>query len=71
MPELVAAGYRAGLPPAFVHAIQKTGLIVTNANRHLLSDADLEAWQVAVEEGEEIHGSVGQARTSGERSKPN
>ncbi len=71
MPELVAAGYRAGLPPAFIHAIQKTGLIVTDANRHLLSDGDLEEWQAAVEEGKEIPGAVDPTRSSGQRGKPN
>jgi hypothetical protein len=70
MPELVAAGYRAGLPSAFIHAIQKTGLIVTDTNRHLLSDADLEEWQAAVEEGKEIYGAVDRKRNSGRRGKP-
>ncbi len=51
-------------------AIQKTGLIVTDANRHLLSDADLEEWQAAVEEGKEIHGAVDQTRSSGQRGTP-
>ena len=33
-------------------------MIVTDANRHLLSSADLEEWQAAVERGEELHGPI-------------
>jgi len=58
MRELLAIGHRAGLAPALVHAIQETGMIVTDANRHLLSSADLEEWQAAVERGEELHGPI-------------
>ena len=71
MPELVAAGYRAGLSPAFIHAMQKTGLIVTDTNRHLLSDDELEEWQAAVEEGKKIYGPVDQSSTSDQRRKTN
>ena len=58
MRELLAAGHQAGLPPALIHAIQETGMMVTDVNRHLLSDADLEEWRVAVERGEALHGSI-------------
>ena len=71
MAEIVAAGYRAGLPPALIYAIQKTGLIVTEANRHMFCDAVLEEWQAAVQEGEQIHGAVDQTRTSDQRGKLN
>ena len=71
MTELVAAGYRARLPLAYTHAIEKTGLIVTEANMHQLSEADLNEWQAAVEEGEKIFGAAGRAQTMGGKDKPN
>ena len=68
---LVAAGYRTGLPAAYIHAIEKTGLIVTEANMHLLSEANLNQWQAAVEEGEKIFGAADRAQTIGGKDKPN
>jgi hypothetical protein len=69
--ELVAAGYRTGLPPAYIHAIEKTGLIVTETNMHLLSEANLKEWQTAVEEGEKIFGAPDRAQTTGGKDRPN
>ena len=37
---------RAGLDPAFIHAFEATGRLVTQRNRHLIPDADLAAWDV-------------------------
>ena len=71
MTELVAAGYRTGLPPAYIHAIEKTGLIVTAANLHRLSEANLNEWQAAVEEGEKIFGAADRAQSIGGKDKPN
>ena len=34
------------------HAYEKTGRLVTEDNQHLLSDADLDEWQAAIEEYE-------------------
>ena len=46
----------AGLDPAFVHAFEKTGLLVTQQNQHLIPDADLAQWDAAIEEYEAKHG---------------
>ncbi len=43
---------KAGLSPAYVHAFEKTGLLVTTLNKHLISEVDLKRWQAAVEEYE-------------------
>jgi len=68
---LVAASDRAGVHPAYIHAIEKTGLLVTDTNRHLLDDADLNKWKAAVEDGEEIYGAVKNADTNGLKEKLN
>jgi len=47
---------QVGVDPAIVHAFEKTGLIVTEANRHLLKGADLDEWNAAVEEFSAKHG---------------
>lgn len=41
---------QAGLDPAFIYAFEKTGLLVTEANQHLISDKDLAEWDAAMEE---------------------
>jgi hypothetical protein len=45
----------AGLDPAFVYAFEKTGLLVTEQNQHLIPEADLAAWDAAVREYDERH----------------
>ena len=45
----------AGLDAAFVYAFEKTGLLVTGQNRHLIPDADLTQWDAATEEFEAKH----------------
>ena len=40
----------AGVDPVLVYAYNKTGLLVSEDNLHLLSDEDLAEWQQAVEE---------------------
>ena len=45
----------AGLDPAFVYAFEKTGLLVTGQNQHLIPDADLAQWEAAIEEFEAKH----------------
>jgi hypothetical protein len=42
----------AGLDPAFIYAFEKTGLLVTEQNQHLIPDEDLAEWGAAVEEYE-------------------
>ena len=41
---------RMGLAPDLAYAICKTGLVVTDAGKHLLDDAQLAAWNEAIEE---------------------
>src|SRR5262245_46676552 len=45
----------AGLDPAFIYAFEKTGLLVTEQNQHLISETDLAAWDTAIREYEEKH----------------
>jgi hypothetical protein len=53
---MVADMKAAGMDPAFIHAFEKTGgLLVTEQNRHLIADKDLEAWDAAVREYREKH----------------
>ncbi len=56
----VEAMKRAGLDPAFIHAYEKTGLIVSEENQHLLSDRDLAEWEAAVEEYRAKHTNLQQ-----------
>jgi hypothetical protein len=42
----------AGLDPAYIFAFEKTGLLVTGHNQHLIPDEDLAAWEAAIEEFE-------------------
>jgi len=48
----VQAMKEAGLDPTFIYAYEKTGRIVTEENQHLLSEADLDEWDAAIEEYE-------------------
>jgi hypothetical protein len=45
---LVEAMKRAGLDPAFIHAFEQTGLLVSEDNRHLIPEPDLQEWEAAV-----------------------
>ncbi len=47
---MVEAMKQAGLDPAIIYAFEKTGLMVTEANEHLISDVDLEEWDEAITE---------------------
>lgn len=52
----------AGIDPAIIHAFEKTnGLLVTEENKHLISDKDLEAWDAAIREYEEKHRGRGES----------
>ena len=54
---MIAEGMKAaGVDPAFVYAFEKTGLLVTEENQHLIPDADLAEWDAAIEEYEAKHG---------------
>ena len=45
----------AGLDPAFIYAFEKTGLLVSEENQHLIPEKDLEEWRSAVEEYRRKH----------------
>jgi hypothetical protein len=47
----------AGIRPALIYAYERTGLLVTTENRHLISAADLNEWDDAVAEYYELHPS--------------
>jgi hypothetical protein len=48
--QIAQAMKKVGVDPAIIHAFEKTGLIVTEANQHLLKGADLEEWNAAIDE---------------------
>ena len=45
----------AGLDSAFIYAFEKTGLLVTEKNQHLIPETDLAEWDAAIEEYERKH----------------
>ena len=53
---IVEAMKKAGLDPALIYAFEKTGLMVTEANEHLISDKDRAEWDAAVLEYRAKHG---------------
>jgi hypothetical protein len=53
--EMVQAMKKAGIDPAIIYAYEKTGRLVAEDNQNLLSDADLDEWQAAIEEYETKH----------------
>jgi hypothetical protein len=57
--ETVEAMKRAGLDPAFIYAYEKTGLIVTEDNQHLLPDIEVDEWQAAIDEYNAIQAGKG------------
>lgn len=48
--EILAALIKAGSPPEFVYAFDKTGRLVTETNMHLLTPEEYQEWVDAVEE---------------------
>jgi hypothetical protein len=49
---MVEAMKKVGLDPAMIYAFEKTGLLVTEQNQHLLSEKDLAEWAAAIDEYE-------------------
>jgi hypothetical protein len=47
---------KAGIDPAIIFAFEKTGLLVTEANEHLITDVDRAEWEAAVLEYRAKHG---------------
>jgi hypothetical protein len=44
-----------GVRPVLIYAFEKTGLMVTEQNKHLMPDADLAEWDAACEEYYRLH----------------
>jgi hypothetical protein len=53
--QMVQAMKAAGLDPAYVYAFEKTGLLVTEQNQHLIPERDLDEWDAAIREYEAKH----------------
>jgi len=53
---MLEAMHKARIPPALIYAYQKTGRIVTRANRKHLTKAELTEWNDAVDEWHRLHG---------------
>ena len=56
---MLSAMRKAGIDPAIVHAWLRTGFLVSEENRHLLSEEDLAEWQAALEEYDQLQRSGG------------
>jgi hypothetical protein len=54
--QIVEAMLRAGLDPALIHAFEKTGLLVSEDNRHLIPERNLQEWDAAVADYQRRHG---------------
>jgi ribose 5-phosphate isomerase len=54
---LVQAAEESGMDPALVYAMNKTGRIVTEQNLRFVTDADLQEWNDAVDEYQQMIGS--------------
>jgi hypothetical protein len=48
--QIVKAMGQGGIAPEYIYAYQKTGLMPSTANQHLLSKVDLEEWDAAIAE---------------------
>ena len=53
--DMIDRARESGAPPAVLYAIKKTGRIVTDANRHLISDVEIEKWDAFVKEHLDLH----------------
>lgn len=53
---MVEAMKKAGLDPALIYAFEKTGMLVTEVNQHLISESDLDKWEAAIDEYEPLQG---------------
>lgn len=48
--DMVEAMKKIGVDPALIYAFEKTGLIVSEENQHLIPDVQMREWEAAVEE---------------------
>ncbi|NOJ80413.1 YecA family protein [Myxococcus xanthus] len=53
--EMVASMTRAGIHPALIHAYKKTGLLLTEENRHLMPTSHVKEFEDAVDEYYALH----------------
>ncbi len=51
---MVEAMKKAGIHPPLIYAFEKTGLLVTEENQHLLPEKDLAEWEAAINEYETL-----------------
>ena len=66
--QTVQAMQKAGIDPAIIYAYEKTGgLLVTEQNKHLISDRDLAQWQAAIAEYEEKYSTERPRKRQGEQ----
>jgi hypothetical protein len=67
---LVEGMKEAGLDPAFIYAFEKTGLLVTEQNQHLIPEKDLDEWDEAIREYEAKHGGARPRPKGRQRGEP-
>jgi hypothetical protein len=53
--QMAAELRKMGIRPVLIYAFEKTGLLVSETNKHLIPDVDLAEWDAAVEEYYELH----------------
>lgn len=54
--QLVETMKRAGFPKRYIYAFEKTGRLVSEENKHLIPDIELQKWYDAVAEYDRLHG---------------
>jgi hypothetical protein len=59
-----------GLDPAFIYAFEKTGLLVTEQNQHLIPEQDLDEWDAVLREYEAKHGTARLRKPKGQPKYP-
>jgi hypothetical protein len=64
--EMVQAMRAAGLDPAYAYAYEKTGLLVTEQNQHLIPEKGLDEWDAALREYEARHGTARPGQREGQ-----
>ncbi|MBM7115703.1 SEC-C metal-binding domain-containing protein [Archangium primigenium] len=53
--QISGAMERTGIPPALIYAFKKTGLLLTDDNRHLMPTSHVEEFEAAVDEYYALH----------------
>jgi hypothetical protein len=48
--DMIETMAQAGINPAFIYAFKRTGRIVTESNRHRLTEKELREWNDAIDE---------------------